>query len=162
MMPSPAGRRPVASAAPSSMSRHTNPGAFSAAALTGSSSSTNGVMRRRREWFERHVEAHLVLWWVPAGHRPTAGEALERLAELREHGPGPRAFTFASPCTAAEADRHAGTAGHLQDGRRLRTAEHLQAVQPLQAARNLQPAQAPHEPAAAGGRPAAAGGAAPV
>ncbi|MFF4293974.1 DUF3291 domain-containing protein [Streptomyces vinaceus] len=64
------------------------------------------VMRRRREWFERHVEAHLVLWWVPAGHLPTIDEALERLADLREHGPSPRAFTFTSAYTAAEAGRH--------------------------------------------------------
>ncbi|MEV4946926.1 DUF3291 domain-containing protein [Streptomyces sp. NPDC053755] len=64
------------------------------------------VMRRRREWFERHVEAHLVLWWVPAGHLPTVTEALERLADLRTHGPSPRAFTFASSYTAAEAARH--------------------------------------------------------
>ncbi|GAA2391577.1 DUF3291 domain-containing protein [Streptomyces glaucosporus] len=64
------------------------------------------VMRRRREWFERHVEAHLVLWWIPAGHLPTVGEALERLADLRAHGPSPRAFTFASSYTAAEAMRH--------------------------------------------------------
>lgn len=28
------------------------------------------AMRRRREWFERHVEAHLVLWWVPMRPRP--------------------------------------------------------------------------------------------
>ncbi|MFE3582072.1 DUF3291 domain-containing protein [Streptomyces vinaceus] len=62
------------------------------------------VMRRRREWFERHVEAHLVLWWVPAGHLPTIDEALERLADLREHGPSPRAFTFTSSYTAAEAE----------------------------------------------------------
>ncbi|MEV0538045.1 DUF3291 domain-containing protein [Kitasatospora sp. NPDC050463] len=62
------------------------------------------VMRRRRDWFHRHVEAHMVLWWVPAGHRPTVGEALERLAELQENGPSPRAFTFASSYTAAEAD----------------------------------------------------------
>ncbi|MFD0318939.1 DUF3291 domain-containing protein [Streptomyces flavalbus] len=60
------------------------------------------VMRRRREWFERHVEAHMVLWWVPAGHLPTAAEALERLADLRTHGPSPRAFTFAAPYTAEE------------------------------------------------------------
>ncbi|MGY0021011.1 DUF3291 domain-containing protein [Streptomyces sp. YJ-C3] len=60
------------------------------------------VMRRRREWFERHVEAHLVLWWVPAGHIPTVGEALKRLADLRANGPSPRAFTFASAHTAAE------------------------------------------------------------
>ncbi|WP_217547383.1 DUF3291 domain-containing protein [Streptomyces sp. GbtcB6] len=61
------------------------------------------VMRRRREWFERHIEAHLVLWWVPAGHLPTTGEALERLADLRAHGPSARAFTFASSYSADEA-----------------------------------------------------------
>ncbi|MEU9341772.1 DUF3291 domain-containing protein [Streptomyces sp. NPDC048278] len=61
------------------------------------------VMRRRREWFERHAEAHLVLWWVPAGHLPTTGEALDRLADLRAHGPSARAFTFASAYSADEA-----------------------------------------------------------
>ncbi|MER7518308.1 DUF3291 domain-containing protein [Streptomyces sp. NPDC126499] len=66
------------------------------------------VMRRRREWFERHAEAHLVLWWVPAGHLPSVDEALERLAELRAHGPSPRAFTFTSSYTAAEAAPHLG------------------------------------------------------
>ncbi|GGY79487.1 hypothetical protein GCM10010300_24090 [Streptomyces olivaceoviridis] len=62
------------------------------------------ALRRRREWFHRHVEAHLVLWWIPAGHLPTVDEALERPADLRTHGPSPRAFTFA-PYTAAEAAR---------------------------------------------------------
>ncbi|RSN45439.1 DUF3291 domain-containing protein [Actinomadura sp. WAC 06369] len=60
-------------------------------------------MRRRREWFLRHAEAHLVLWWVPAGHVPTVEEGMERLALLRAEGPSPRAFTFASPFTAEEA-----------------------------------------------------------
>ncbi|MER6271225.1 DUF3291 domain-containing protein [Streptomyces sp900105755] len=72
------------------------------------------VMRRRREWFERHVEAHLVLWWVPAGHLPTTGEALERLADLRVHGPSARAFTFAVSYPADEAalaPHHAADAG---------------------------------------------------
>ncbi|QHC23057.1 DUF3291 domain-containing protein [Streptomyces sp. GS7] len=64
------------------------------------------AMQRRREWFERPVEAHLVLWWVPVGHLPTVDEALERLADLRAHGPSPRAFTFASSYTAAEAVQH--------------------------------------------------------
>ncbi|GAA1121430.1 DUF3291 domain-containing protein [Kitasatospora arboriphila] len=64
------------------------------------------VMRRRRDWFERHVEAHLVLWWVPAGHLPPVGEALDRLAELRANGPSPRAFTFASSFTAEAAAQH--------------------------------------------------------
>ncbi|MFH9657376.1 DUF3291 domain-containing protein [Streptomyces sp. NPDC017248] len=61
------------------------------------------LMRRRRAWFQRHVEAHLVLWWIPAGHLPTVDEGLARLAELRAHGPSPRAFTFTSSYSAAEA-----------------------------------------------------------
>jgi hypothetical protein len=52
------------------------------------------VMRRRREWFERHVDAFQVLWWVPAGHIPTTDEALAKLETLRERGPTPDAFTF--------------------------------------------------------------------
>ncbi|WP_369225897.1 DUF3291 domain-containing protein [Streptomyces sp. R39] len=68
------------------------------------------VMRRRREWFQRHAEAHLVLWWIPAGHLPTTGEALARLADLRAHGPSARAFTFASSYAAAEADLGPGPA----------------------------------------------------
>lgn len=52
------------------------------------------VMARRREWFEKPAEAFQVLWWVPAGHRPTVDEALARLQQLRRHGPGPDAFTF--------------------------------------------------------------------
>jgi hypothetical protein len=52
------------------------------------------IMRRRQEWFERMVEAYLVLWWVPKGHVPTVDEALHRLAHLRTHGPTPDAFNF--------------------------------------------------------------------
>ena len=50
--------------------------------------------RRRREWFEAPSEAHLVLWWVPAGHIPTIEGSEARLDYLRAHGPTPRAFTF--------------------------------------------------------------------
>ena len=53
-----------------------------------------GVMRRRREWFERMAKSHLVLWWVPAGHQPSLREAEERLAMLRDLGPTPSAFSF--------------------------------------------------------------------
>lgn len=53
------------------------------------------IMRRRREWFDRMASAYMVLWWVPAGHRPTVGEAIARLERLRADGPGPSAFTFA-------------------------------------------------------------------
>ena len=54
------------------------------------------VMIKRREWFERPDNAHLVLWWVPAGHRPEAEEGLKRLAHLNEHGPTATAFDFKS------------------------------------------------------------------
>ncbi len=52
------------------------------------------VMRRRREWFERMANIHMVLWWVPAGHLPTVQEAADRLALLRLQGPSSAAFTF--------------------------------------------------------------------
>ena len=55
------------------------------------------IMRRRGEWFARLDEAHLVLWWVPAGHRPTLQEAAARLGRLRREGPGAEAFDFRSP-----------------------------------------------------------------
>jgi Domain of unknown function (DUF3291) len=55
------------------------------------------VLRRRREWFERPVESHTALWWIPAGTTPTTAEATARLAHLREHGPTLHAFTFRDP-----------------------------------------------------------------
>jgi len=56
-----------------------------------------GVMRRRAEWFQPMPQAHLALWWIPAGHEPTLGEARERIAHLRARGDGPAAFTFRRP-----------------------------------------------------------------
>lgn len=55
------------------------------------------VMRRRREWFERFERVYVALWWVPAGHRPSVSEAVERLAHLERHGPTALAFSFAEP-----------------------------------------------------------------
>jgi hypothetical protein len=55
------------------------------------------AMRRRREWFHKLTEQHLVLWWIPAGHLPDIDEALHRLDLLRRSGPGPLAFTFREP-----------------------------------------------------------------
>lgn len=51
-------------------------------------------LRRRREWFTRLDDVAVVLWWVPAGHRPSTAEAIERLDHVRRHGPTPHAFTF--------------------------------------------------------------------
>jgi heme-degrading monooxygenase HmoA len=62
------------------------------------------VMRRRREWFHHIGSAHTVLWWVPAGHRPTVGEAERRLELLRSEGPSPAAFTFQRPFPAPGGD----------------------------------------------------------
>ena len=52
------------------------------------------VMARRKEWFERMEGPYVVLWWVPAGHRPSVAEAKARLDHLAQHGPSPWAFTF--------------------------------------------------------------------
>ncbi|HEX2316421.1 MAG TPA: DUF3291 domain-containing protein [Thermomonospora sp.] len=61
------------------------------------------AMRRRREWFERVAEVYQVLWWIPAGHRPSAEECVERLELLRREGPGPLAFAFRDTYTPADA-----------------------------------------------------------
>ncbi len=61
------------------------------------------VLRRRREWFERHVESDTALWWIRAGTTPTVDEAVARLAHLREHGPTPWAFTFRERFAASRA-----------------------------------------------------------
>ena len=61
------------------------------------------IMRRRREWFTRMVEAYMVLWWVPAGHEPTLAEAAARLELLRRQGPTPGAFNFGEAYPAPDA-----------------------------------------------------------
>ncbi|MDX1755691.1 MAG: DUF3291 domain-containing protein [Marinobacter sp.] len=55
------------------------------------------IMRRKKEWFHKLGEAHMVLWWVPAGHRPTVAEASSKLDQLRKLGPNGEAFTFKRP-----------------------------------------------------------------
>ena len=47
---------------------------------------------RRAEWFEVLGRMHFVMWWVPAGHKPSLEEALARLAELQANGDTDRAF----------------------------------------------------------------------
>lgn len=47
---------------------------------------------RRAEWFEVLGRMHFVMWWVPAGHRPTLDEALARLAHLQAEGDSDHAF----------------------------------------------------------------------
>ena len=47
---------------------------------------------RRGEWFAVFGEMHLVMWWVPDGHRPTLEEALERLSLRQREGDTAAAF----------------------------------------------------------------------
>ena len=54
------------------------------------------VLQQQKEWFVKIDRPHSVLWWIPAGTIPSVSDALERLEVLRDQGPGPRAFTFAS------------------------------------------------------------------
>ena len=58
------------------------------------------IMRRRKTWFEKPTEAHMALWWIPAGSLPTAQEGKARPLHLREHGPTAFAFSFKRPFAA--------------------------------------------------------------
>ncbi|MES2127801.1 MAG: DUF3291 domain-containing protein [Pseudomonadota bacterium] len=61
-----------------------------------------GVLRQRKDWFEKMDTAMLALWWVPAGHQPTPQEGRQVLERLQTHGPSPEGFTFAKPYPAPE------------------------------------------------------------
>ena len=63
-------------------------------------------LARRKEWFAMPKEPHMVLWWVPAGTRPTIIEARERLDLLRQTGPSPEAFTFKQRFPAPLSEQH--------------------------------------------------------
>ncbi|EGG94855.1 hypothetical protein IMCC1989_2209 [gamma proteobacterium IMCC1989] len=52
------------------------------------------IMSRKKEWFEKVSESHMVQWWVSAGHKPSLQEAKDKLDQLRENGSTPLAFTF--------------------------------------------------------------------
>ena len=54
---------------------------------------------RREEWFEAVERPYFVMWWVPAGHRPTVEEAIGRLDHLKRHGPGEHAFGWEQAST---------------------------------------------------------------
>ncbi|MCI0541425.1 MAG: DUF3291 domain-containing protein [Verrucomicrobiales bacterium] len=49
---------------------------------------------RRQEWFTKMNEAHMALWWIPAGSVPEVAEAKARLEHLRRRGAFPYSFTF--------------------------------------------------------------------
>ncbi|MFY9684779.1 MAG: DUF3291 domain-containing protein, partial [Pseudolabrys sp.] len=49
---------------------------------------------RRAEWFEHFEGSYFVMWWVPAGHRPSVEEAVARLEHFKQHGPSDDAFDW--------------------------------------------------------------------
>ena len=73
------------------------------------------IMKRRREFFSRMVDAYMCLWWVPAGHQPTVAEAVARLEHLRAHGPSTESFTFGEAFSAPDAN-NANAAFSFKDG----------------------------------------------
>ncbi|MFO1071358.1 MAG: DUF3291 domain-containing protein [Geminicoccaceae bacterium] len=70
-------------------------------------------VRRRAAWFGELAGPHLVLWWVPAGHRPTLAEARQRLDRLAAAGPSPEAFTFARAFAPDGTPRRRGVERHV-------------------------------------------------
>jgi hypothetical protein len=63
------------------------------------------IFKRRKEWFEKMPEMHMVLWYVPATHLPTVEEATERLVHLRKNGETPYAFSFKKRFTIQEVNK---------------------------------------------------------
>jgi len=51
-------------------------------------------LERRANWFEALAAQHFVMWWIEPGHRPTLGEALERLEHLKVNGASEHAFDW--------------------------------------------------------------------
>jgi len=51
--------------------------------------------RRREEWFEP-IDTPLVMWWVPAGTRPTMADGVKRRDHLIAHGASEFAFGWES------------------------------------------------------------------
>ena len=68
-------------------------------------------LKRRQEWFEAIEGPTSVLWWVPAGHLPTAVEARQALDHLHRDGPTAAAFTFKGSFPPPESPSRAGSIG---------------------------------------------------
>ena len=63
-----------------------------------------GVLKDRKQWFEKMDLPHYCLWWVPEGHIPTVAEGRERLEHDQKHGATPHAFWFTESFPAPVAD----------------------------------------------------------
>ena len=48
--------------------------------------------RKKAAWFDLMEKPHMVMWWVPEGHRPTLDEAYARLTKYQAEGASEDAF----------------------------------------------------------------------
>lgn len=55
------------------------------------------VLRDRAKWFEKMDKPYYCLWWIPAGHIPTAAEGRERLEHYQKYGATAFSFWFSQP-----------------------------------------------------------------
>lgn len=55
------------------------------------------LIQDRDAWFNKMLNVHQALWWIPAGHLPDIEEGKAKLGHLQQHGPDKSAFTFARP-----------------------------------------------------------------
>lgn len=55
------------------------------------------LIQDRDAWFNKMLNVHQALWWIPAGHIPDIEEGKAKLDQLQKHGPDKNAFTFARP-----------------------------------------------------------------
>jgi hypothetical protein len=55
------------------------------------------LIRDRDAWFNKMMNVHQTLWWVPAGSIPSVEDGKEKLEILQDKGPSKDAFTFAKP-----------------------------------------------------------------
>ena len=78
-------------------------------------------LRKRLDWFEPMPKPFQVMWWTPAGHRPTVAEAQARLAFLARHGDSAVAFgvTRPAPPPPAPEGEPDGASGLSLHGRRF-------------------------------------------
>jgi len=76
------------------------------------------LLRERRNWFEKFDRVFLALWWIPAGHIPSIGEAKERLASLEQHGPTAFSFTLRTSFPPDAAGLETGGIGALKADQR--------------------------------------------
>ena len=47
---------------------------------------------RRAEWYAALGNSHLVMWWVPEGHKPSVAEGMYRFRHLETQGDSDEAF----------------------------------------------------------------------